>query len=257
MSIKYFITEILCWNYKKFFTNCKSFYSFIKDYRYFKKNNNYTIFPNINLLPILNEKSEFAGSTGGPYFKQDLFIAQKIFKANPNTHFDIASRVDGFVAHIASFREIFVFDIREMGNTISNVQFKKADIMNLDEGLYNITDSVSSLHAIEHFGLVRYGDPLDVNGHVKAIQNIHSMLKLNGVFYFSTPIGEPKIEYNAHRVFSISYLKQILLPLFNVESFAYINDSGDLLENVDLNSTESAQNFNCKLGCGIFELRKK
>ena len=28
-------------------------------------------------------------------------------------------------------------------------------------------DSVSCLHAIEHFGLGRYGDPIDVFGHIK------------------------------------------------------------------------------------------
>ncbi len=32
------------------------------------------------------------------------------------------------------------------------------------------------------------------------------MLKKEGKFYFSVPIGEQRIEFNAHRVFSVKYL---------------------------------------------------
>ena len=38
------------------------------------------------------------------------------------------------------------------------------------------SDSISCLHAIEHFGLGRYGDPVDVLGHVKALDNIRKAL---------------------------------------------------------------------------------
>ena len=35
-----------------------------------------------------------------------------IYAARPEKHVDVGSRVDGFVAHVASFREIEVFDVR-------------------------------------------------------------------------------------------------------------------------------------------------
>jgi hypothetical protein len=38
--------------------------------------------------------------------------------------------------------------------------------MKLHEDMINCCDSISSLHAIEHFGLGRYGDTIDVNGHL-------------------------------------------------------------------------------------------
>jgi hypothetical protein len=82
--------------------------------------------------------------------------------------------------------------------------------MKLPEDMKGCCDSLSSLHAIEHFGLGRYGDPIDINGHLKAITNLHLMLKPKGKFYFSVPIGKQRIEFNAHRVFSIKYLIRIL-----------------------------------------------
>ena len=61
---------------------------------------------------ILNERFEESGIMSGHYFHQDLYVARKIFLQNPGKHVDIGSRTDGFVAHVAAFREIEIFDIR-------------------------------------------------------------------------------------------------------------------------------------------------
>ena len=106
---------------------------------------------------ILGEKTTESGIKGGHYFHQDLLVARRIFANQPVKHIDIGSRTDGFVAHVASFREIEVFDIRSFSNTIANIKFVQADLMKLNPDLINYTDSISSLHAIEHFGLGRYG----------------------------------------------------------------------------------------------------
>ena len=37
------------------------------------------------------------------YFHQDFVVARKIFERNPRLHIDVGSRVDGFVAHVATF----------------------------------------------------------------------------------------------------------------------------------------------------------
>ena len=34
------------------------------------------------------------------------------------------------------------------------------------------TDSLSCLHAIEHFGLGRYTDPIDINIHIKGLTTL-------------------------------------------------------------------------------------
>jgi SAM-dependent methyltransferase len=184
-------------------------------------------------------------------------VATQIFKHAPVKHVDIGSRTDGFVAHVAVFREIEIFDIREQTKKVKNILFNKADLTQLPENLKNYCDSISSLHAIEHFGLGRYNDTIDYYGYLKAIANIVEILQQGGRFYFSVPIGKQRIEFNAHRVFSVSYLIELLANNFEINRFSYINDAGDFFESVELTEDAIKNNLGCWYGCGIFELTKK
>ena len=94
-------------------------------------------------------------------------------------------------------------DVRDLkGTGHENISFIKADLMNKDSAQNNITDSISCLHAIEHFGLGRYGDPVDPDGHIKGFNNILRMLKPGGNLYMSFPIANHnEVHFNAHRVF--------------------------------------------------------
>ncbi len=160
------------------------------------------------------------------------------------------------MAHVASFREIEVFDIRKLDNHIKNVKFVQADLMDENFSFSDYTDSVSCLHAIEHFGLGRYGDNIDINGHLKGLNNIYKLLKTNGKFFFSTPIGPQRIEFDAHRVFSLKYLLAIFEGKYLINSFSYIDDKNILYENVELNPQNIKNNFKCNYGCGILEMTK-
>ncbi len=214
-------------------------------------------FPITNISPQLTDKNEFAGSLRNHYFHQDLYVAQKLFENNPKRHVDIGSRVDGFVGHVASFREIQVFDIIPEDAKIKNVDFVSMDFMDPNMDLEGYTDSLSSLHVIEHFGLGRYGDPLDFDGHIKGLQMMQKMLKVGGIFYFATPIGPQRIEFNAHRVFDVKYLLAFFKGQFDIIEFSYINDEGHLLTNVELLPEEVKNNFGCHYGCGIFIMKKR
>lgn len=209
-----------------------------------------------SLYPILTDKFEQGGTMTGHYFHQDLYVARLINLAKPIKHLDIGSRTDGFIAHVASYREIELIDIRDIKSNVKNIVFRKANLMELPPDLVNYCDSISSLHAIEHFGLGRYNDPIDYWGYLKAIDNITKILKDGGRFYFSVPIGPQRIEFNAHRVFSVHYLISILSINFNIESFSYVNDQGDFFENVELTKDNITINFGCHYGCGIFTLKK-
>ena len=231
------------------------FRDFLKIRKQLKQQSDFQI---SSLYPILSDKFDQAGVMKGHYFHQDLLIAKKIHQSAPKKHVDIGSRIDGFVAHVAIFREIEIFDIRNMESNVENVVFKQADLSTRDFGLENYTDSISSLHAIEHFGLGRYGDSIDLNGHIKAIENIYKCLKPGGIFYFSVPIGPQRIEFNAHRVFSVSYLLNLFREKYDLVSFSFVNDAGDLILNQPTDKPEEVSgNFGCVHGCGIFELRKK
>lgn len=209
------------------------------------------------LYPVLRERFETNGDLKSHYFHEDLLIAQRVFENKPIKHVDVGSRVDGFVAHVAAFREIEVFDIRPQQATVRNIRFVTADFMKIPESLYNYTDSLSSLNVIEHFGLGRYDDPIDVDGHKKGLENMHKVLKPGGKFYLSTPIGPQRIEFNAHRVFGLGYLLTLLEPYYSLDRFSFVDDQGNLHENVALTPEVIRNHCGCTFGFGIFEMTKK
>jgi hypothetical protein len=203
---------------------------------------------------ILSDYSDSAGNVKGHYFHQDLLVAKLINEHNPKRHIDIASRVDGFVAHVASFREIEVVDIRPLAKSEHvNIIFQQADLMsphNLGE-----TDSLSCLHAIEHFGLGRYTDPIDVDGHNKGITNLVSLISIGGRFYISFPIGQSdEVYFNAHRVFHprTIFKHPSISKCMNLVRFDYVDDNGDLHPNSDISDV----NAETKYGCGIYTFEK-
>lgn len=207
--------------------------------------------------PCLQDRFSEGGLAKGHYFHQDLLVARRIHANNPNTHVDVGSRVDGFVAHVASFRPIEVLDIRPLSNSTPNIRFMQADLMTpIDEMLIDYCDSLSCLHALEHFGLGRYGDPVNYNGYLLGLNNLWRILKKSGKFYFSVPIGPQRIEFNAHRVFSVNFLLEYFSGKYRIDQFSFVDDQGDLHENVHLTDAEAKNNFNCVFGCGIFEMTK-
>ena len=118
-----------------------------------------------------------------------------------------------------------------------------------------ITDSISCLHAIEHFGLGRYGDSIDPNGHKIGFNNIFRMLKSNGILYISFPIAnQNQIHFNAHRVF---HPKDIFTWLedkhhLKLERFDYIDDDGTLHQKINIDE----EKLDVVFGCGIYTFRK-
>lgn len=170
---------------------------FVRDYYRFRSG----YAGRLELLPCLHDWHEEGGATTLEYFWQDLLVARAIFEARPEKHVDIGSRVDGFVAHVASFREIEVFDVRPISTPIPGVKFTRADLMQPVPGMKGYCDSVSCLHALEHFGLGRYGDPIDPKGYARGLENMAALLRKDGVFYLSVPIGLERVEFNGQRVF--------------------------------------------------------
>ena len=133
---------------------------------------------------------------------------------------------------------------------------KPVSLSNIDSALVNHSDSLSCLHALEHFGLGRYGDAVRFDGYIIGPNNMHTILRRGGKFYLSVPIGPQQIEFNAHRVFSLKYLLPLFGQKFEIDVFSFVNDKGNLFENVELNENEVNRNFGGFYGCGIFEMMK-
>lgn len=154
---------------------------------------------NVRFRPCLHDRGNEGGEAKGEYFLQDLLVARCIFAKNPVRHIDIGSRVSGFVAHVASFRAIEVFDVRPNGAKVPGIEFRQTDMM-FNKTSVERCDSLSCLHALEHFGLGRYGDPINPGGVREGFGVMADMVQAGGRFYLSVPIGRPRVEFNAHRV---------------------------------------------------------
>lgn len=183
-------------------------------------------------LPSLHDSSQDAGEATGHYFWQDLIVARWIYETNPNKHLDIGSRVDGFIAHLLSFRFVEVLDIRPITSPIENLSFIQGDAMEKLTHLQNEYDSVSSLHALEHFGLGRYGDPEDERGHMKGLLNIAECVALGGHLYISFPLGSDIVQFNTQRLINPSWPLH-LLPNFTLIEYVEIPWKGEPVYGID------------------------
>lgn len=178
------------------------------------------------LSPVLNDFSAPAGAADGHYFWQDLICAKWINELKPKKHLDVGSRIDGFLAHLLSFRSATLVDVRPFHSKIPGLS---VIIGNAQSNLVNLTgkfDSVSSLHCIEHFGLGRYRDPLDAEGHVKGIYNISECVVDGGSLFISFPIGTEKVEFNEQRIIDPEWPLP-LLKAFKLKEFVLIPWRGD------------------------------
>jgi len=208
--------------------------------------------------PYLFDIDAESGSTRGHYFHQDLLVARKIFEKRPHKHLDVGSRLDGFVAHLCCFMPVAVADIRPLISKIKNLSYVQVNMMEeLPANMQQGYPSVSCLHALEHFGLSRYGDPLDAIGHIKGIKQLKNALAPGGTLYLSVPIGQQRIEFNAHRVFSIAHVLELAGNDLMLEEFHYVDDAGELHENESTAGNSASNNYGCQYGCGIFIFTKK
>ncbi len=251
--------EIFGIDLRKMFNSLRGIPYYLRDLKILKGQRGASVkkFPFGKHYPCLDERFAQSGSAKGHYFHQDLLVARRINFNNPSIHADVGSRVDGFVAHVASFRQINIFDIRPLSTTIPNVHFIQADMMSpISEDYIGYCDSLSCLHALEHFGLGRYGDPVNYDGYILGLNNLHQILKANGKLYFSVPIGPLRIEFNAHRVFSISFLLECFAGKYQIDRFSFVDDQGHLHEDVFITEESVIDNFGCAYGCGIFEMTK-
>lgn len=235
---------------RKFSASAASVVPFAKAYVDARKSKS-DVWP-IELMPALGDRSESAGSATGHYFHMDLWAARKVFAGNFRKVVDVGSRVDGYVAHVLSFRNIEVFDVRPMSSSVEGMSFIQADMMNPTSLPENYTDCVTSLHALEHFGLGRYGDPLDLDGWAKGLVSLTKILAPDGTLLLAVPVGRQRIEFDAHRVFHphtiLTEAKKLGLELI---SFSGVNDGGEFIDQAD-SDTMAKMHY----GCGCFAFKK-
>lgn len=186
----------------------------------------------MNLRPITRDRYSDAGTISS-YFWQDLWAARLIHDNCPKEHFDIGSRLDGFIAHILSMGiSVNMIDIRPFPTEIQGLKTVVADATLLEQLADGSIESLSALCSLEHFGLGRYGDPIDPEACFKCFDSIQRKLKPGGKVYISVPVGKERLEFNAHRIF---YAKTIVTCFDKMKLLEYsCTANGKIERNVEL-----------------------
>lgn len=163
----------------------------------------------------------------GDYFFQDMWAAREIYRSNVKHVYDIGSRVDGYIAHLLAMEvHVTLLDIRPFPHKIEGVDFIQTDAMDLSNIPDESIETLSSLCALEHFGLGRYGDPIDYNGWKKSLHAIKRKLKVGGTFYLSVPVGNVEcVQFNAHRIFKPMTIVNELVPELILHEFSCIESA--------------------------------
>ena len=197
------------------------------------------------MYPCLNDKLSVT-PFDAHYTYHPAWAARILAKTLPKEHVDISS-----ILHFSSITSAFVpikfYDYRPVLLNLPNYQSEFADLTQLPFPNDSI-ESLSCMHTIEHIGLGRYGDPLDPEGDLKAIKELKRVLKPGGQFLFVTPVGKPRIEFNAHRIYSYEMVMDMWAPL-QLKEFSVVDDQNKFIENADPEMVKS-QHYAC--GCFWF-----
>lgn len=167
--------------------------------------------------PIISEKYANNGEINN-YFWQDVWAARLIHESGVEKHFDIGSRVDGFIAHLLAMKiDVTLIDVRPLSVQIENLKSIIDDATTLRQLEDESIDSMSALCSLEHFGLGRYGDPVDPEACFKCFENIQRKLRKNAHLYVSVPVGYERVEFNAHRIFYARTIRECFGKLNLIE----------------------------------------
>jgi hypothetical protein len=223
---------------------------FIKFKRESKRESRFSIKWKDRYVQLFDKTTNTSFSTH--YIYHPAWAARVLTKIKPSKHIDISS-ILSFSTIVSAFIPVEFYDYRPANIKLDGLISKKADLTSLPFE-DNSIESLSCMHTVEHIGLGRYGDPIDPDGDIKAMKELSRVLAINGNFFFVTPIGKPKIQFNAHRIYSydqiISYFQDLTLKEFSLIPDNAI-DTGMIY-----NATKELSDSQIH-GCGCFWFIKK
>ncbi len=201
-----------------------------------------------DLYPCLDDNTTTTGFDAH-YLYHPAWAFRRVKEANPVKHVDISSYLC-FSTLLSAVLPVEFYDYRPANIKLSGLVVGSTDLCNLHFENNSIL-SLSCMHTVEHVGLGRYGDPIDPDGDLKAMGELSRVLAPGGRLYFVTPVGKPRICFNAHRIYSYEQILSYFLNLSLVE-FSMLPDNGKksgMILNANPNLV-SEQHYAC--GCFIF-----
>lgn len=195
--------------------------------------------------PCLRDRTKATGFDPH-YIYHTAWAARQLAFTKPAEHVDIGSSLY-FVSIVSAFVPVRFYDYRPARLTLSGLVCDHADLLSLDFEDNSLL-SLSCMHVIEHIGLGRYGDHLDVSGDLKAAAELQRVLAPGGTLLVAVPVGRPRVAFNAHRIYSFeqvcSMFGQLRLQEFSLVPDDYSSGMTDSAPPELVNSQE--------YGCGCF-----
>lgn len=202
-------------------------------------------------FPCLDDKTASTGFEPH-YTYHPAWAARILSKTKPEYHVDISSTLQ-FSAIVSAFVPVRFYDFRPANLKLSNLSSKAENLTGLSFSDNSIR-SLSCMHVVEHVGLGRYGDPLDPDGDLKAIGELKRVLAKGGDLIFVTPVGKPRIQFNAHRIYSYDQIMDLFSDL-ELQEYSLIPDNA--VEAGMIMDATKQQTDQQNWGCGCFWFKKK
>lgn len=219
----------------------------LKDYFIFTKSKNKRFSIKLrDFYPQIKDKT-FTTGFDRHYVYHVAWAIRKVLEARPEVHTDISSSLY-FCSTLSAWLPVKFYDYRPAQIELSGLESQSADLTRLPFA-DNSLPSLSCMHTVEHIGLGRYGDPIDPNGDLKAAAELSRVLAPAGHLLFVVPVGVPRIEYNAHRIYSYEMVQQ-MFPALKLKEFYFIpENSGSPITNPNP-EVVSRERYAC--GCFLF-----
>ncbi len=216
----------------------------ISDYLKFKRisDRRFKLSP-LDFYPCIKDKT-IKTAFDAHYVYHTSWAARKVREINPERHTDISSSLY-FCGLVSAFIPVDFYDYRPADLNLSGLKSAHTDLTKLDFA-DNSLKSLSCMHTIEHIGLGRYGDPIDPKGDLTAINELKRVVAIGGSILFVVPVGVPRIEYNAHRIYSFEMIQDYFKEL-KLQEFSLIDDYGKFTTNADPGLVKEQ-----KYACGCF-----
>lgn len=183
------------------------------------------------------------------YFHQGAWLARRLAARSPALHVDVGSSVLTMGVLSGTVPMVFL-DYRPIRVSLTGFYPVAGSITRLPFGDGTL-DSVSSLHVLEHIGLGRYGDPLNVEGSRRGALELERVTRPGGRIHISVPIGRERVCFNAHRVLSPDTVVAWFGACGLIE-FSFVDDAGEFQEHRPVSGNRTLE-----YGCGLFIFEKR
>lgn len=186
------------------------------------------------------------------YTYHTAWAARKIQSIRPEIVNDFSSLLY-FSTLVSAFVPVNFHDIRPISLGLQGLKEIPSDLTRLNIESESLR-MVTCMHVVEHIGLGRYGDDMDAEGDLKAINSLKRITTINGDLIFVVPVGGlARVVYNAHRIYTYEQVLQYFND-FSLVDFSLVTDISGYPPFIENATPEQSKKQS--YGCGCFHFKK-